>query len=95
MPETIGGALSIAGVTIVAVYLVGFLLACVLWVRLWRRYGDVTVAGFSFILVLSLTSWVGVLVSFFYLYGRRVMFAKTGAGPSQVEQPGGDAPAGT
>ena len=95
MTEGIGGALSIAGAAVLAVYLLGYLLACILWVKLWRRYGDVTVTGFAFILVLSLMSWIGVLVSFFYLYGRKTLFAKVGTDPSNVEQTGGDAPADT
>lgn len=85
--------LAIAGVTAAAalgVYLLGCLVAFVLWAKLWRRYMDVTVAASFGILCLSLFSWPGAVVAFAYLYGAGVVFARTEPGPSLYIAPSDD-----
>ena len=96
MPEYTGTVLTVAGIaaaSLAGVYLIGCLLACALWTKLWRRYGDVTVAAFIAIAGLSLASWSGALVAFAYCYGQGVVFARAEPGPSLVVAPP-DAPAG-
>ena len=77
--------LAIAGLTAataLGVYLLGCLVALVLWTKLWRRYADVTVAASFGVLCLSLFSWPGAIVAFAYLYGAGVLFARVEPGPS-------------
>ena len=87
MGASILGVLGIIGLVILVLYLAGWIVSCVVWVKLWRRSMDVNFIAFMLIAMISLTSWVGAAVGAAYLLGGKVLFAK-----KPPEQTGGGAP---
>lgn len=87
MGASILGVLGIIGLVFLILYILGWIVSCVVWVKLWRRSMDVNFIAFMLIAVISLTSWVGAALGGAYLLGGKVLFAK-----KPPEQGGGEAP---
>jgi hypothetical protein len=70
--------LGIVGLVIAGLYLLGWIVSVIVWVKLWRRSMDVNLIAFVLIVLISSSSWIGALLGVAYLSGGKVLFAKKG-----------------